>query len=686
MRIKKMKNLKLRTNMMLSIGTIAFLAFAVTIAFVSLKTGKAAEEEAMDKAREIANRYGNSVQAEIENGMDAVRVLARTFEGIKKSGVPADRTMMNAMIARVLQDNPDIIGISSCWEPNALDGRDNEFAGTPNHDNTGRYIPYLYREGSEIQTVALEAYDSAKWYSLPRDSGNETITDPFIYRLGNKDVLMTTLSAPIKINGNFAGIVSADIDLSLFYNMVSTVKVFKTGYISIISNDGTYVAHPEKARMGKPFLQKNDWARPYMGKIKSGKGFVTETFSKTMGDNLRICVPIHIGRTQTPFAVLVSIPHANVTASADKMMYTTILIGTLSLMVLLTVVFLITRSITTPLIKGVDFAQEMSKGDFTQKLDIEQENEIGILSKALNSMVSNVGNIFKEVKSSVELLHSSSTELSSVSRQIADSSKESSAKSNAANKAAMDMNENMHSVATASEQASSNLNMVAAAMEEMTSTINEIAKNTENARGITGNAVAQAESASGRVTELGDAAQTIGKITDVITDISEQTNLLALNATIEAARAGEAGKGFAVVAGEIKELARQTAGATNGINKEIENIRNAISMTVNEIKQILNVNNEVNDIVSSIATSVEEQSATTQEVTANISQASTGFDSVNDSVVQSAGVIKNISQDISEINQSSETLSNNSSQVMLNAEQLLELARQLNNTVKTFKV
>lgn len=686
MKIKKMKDLKLRTHMMLSIGIITFLAFAVTIAFVSFRTGKAAEDEAMDKAKEIANRYGNSVQAEIEIGMDTVRAIARAFEGIKKSGIVADRKMMDAIIAQVLQDNSDIIGMSSCWEPNALDGLDNEFAGTPNHDSTGRYIPYFYKDGSDIQSAALEVYDSEEWYTLPRDSGNETITDPFIYRIGSEDILMTTLSAPIKINGRFAGIVTADIDLSLFYNMVSRVKVFETGYISVISNAGTYVAHPEKERMGKPFLNFNDWARPYMDKIKSGKGFVTETRSKTSGDHLRICVPIQIGRTQTPFAVLVSIPHKKITASARKMIYTTILIGTLSLITLLTMVFFITRSITIPLIKGVDFAREMSKGDFTQKLEIDQENEIGILSNALNSMVSNVGNIFREVKGGVGMLHSSSTELSAVARQIADNSEESSVKSNKANKAAMEMNENMRSVATASEQATSNLNMVAAAMEEMTATINEIAKNTENARGITGNAVSQAESASRRVTELGEAARTIGKVTDVISDISDQTNLLALNATIEAARAGEAGKGFAVVAGEIKELASQTAGATNEINREIENIRKTISLTVDEIKQILNVNNDVNDIVSNIATSVEEQSATTQEVTANISQASIGFESVNDSVVQSATVIKDISQDISEINKASETMSNNSSQVMLNAGQLLELAKQLSHTVKIFKV
>ncbi|MCP4117759.1 MAG: methyl-accepting chemotaxis protein [Desulfobacteraceae bacterium] len=685
--IKMLNNLKLRTHMMISIGTIAFLAFAVTITFVSIRTGRMAEVEAMDKAREIANRYGNSVKAEIDEGMGAVRTLARAFEGIKKSGATPDRKVMNEIIAQVLSDNSGFIGMASCWEPDALDGRDSEFANTPNHDKTGRYIPYLYREGGGIKSMALEVYETEGWYTRARSTGDETITSPFVYRVGNKDVLMTTMSSPIRHNGRFAGIVTADIDLSGFNKVVSEIKVFETGYISIISNDGIYVSHPDAERIGKPFFSTNPWAQPFMGKIKSGKGFITESHSETSGEYVeRICVPIKVGRTTTPWAVLVSIPHDKITAEARSLMYMEIGIGALSLLALLVVIFIITRSITTPLIKGVGFAQRMSDGDFTHKLDIDQKDEIGVLARALNSMTSNIGAIFRDVKSGVETLHSSSTELSAISQQMAAGSEETSGKSGKVNNAALDMNANMNSVAAASEQAMTNLNLVAAATEEMSSTINEIAENTENARGITGNAVEQARSASGRVNELGEAAREIGKVTQVITDISEQTNLLALNATIEAARAGEAGKGFAVVAGEIKDLARQTAGATSEIKKEIENIRGTISVTVDEIKHILDVNNEVNDIVSNIATAVEEQSVTTKEVAENISQASMGFSDVNKNVIQSAAVTQDMTKDISEINQAAGEMSNSSSQVMLSAEQLMELARQLSETVKMFKV
>jgi methyl-accepting chemotaxis protein len=148
--------------------------------------------------------------------------------------------------------------------------------------------------------------------------------------------------------------------------------------------------------------------------------------------------------------------------------------------------------------------------------------------------------------------------------------------------------------------------MIASSAEQMASTINEIAENSERARGITSSAADQAKNSAERVSGLGTAAQKISKVTETITEISEQTNLLALNATIEAARAGEAGKGFAVVANEIKELARQTAEATQEIKKKIAGIQDSTSVAIADIDKIPTVINDVNQLVSSIATAVEE--------------------------------------------------------------------------------
>jgi methyl-accepting chemotaxis protein len=343
-------------------------------------------------------------------------------------------------------------------------------------------------------------------------------------------------------------------------------------------------------------------------------------------------------------------------------------------------------SVTRPIEKGVSFAEKIADGDLSQTLDIEQNDEIGIQAKAMNRIVVQLGHMFGDIASGVETLFSSSNSLSHIAQQMSLGANQTTDKSNMAASAAEEMSANMNSVAAAMEQASSNVGMVATAAEEMTSTVNEIAQNSEKARNITAEAVSKARSASERVSLLGKAAQDIGKVTEAITEISEQTNLLALNATIEAARAGEAGKGFAVVANEIKELARQTAEATQEIKGKIGGIQDATEGTVKEIGMISSVIDQVNEIVSTIATAVEEQSVTTKEIAGNVSQAAQGIQDVNEHVSQSSVVAGEISKDIAEVNQASVEISDSSSQVNLSAEELNRLADQLKGMVAKFKL
>ncbi len=350
------------------------------------------------------------------------------------------------------------------------------------------------------------------------------------------------------------------------------------------------------------------------------------------------------------------------------------------------IAFMIVKRITVPLADAVDFAKKMSEGDLTQTLDIDQKDEIGILAGALNEMGKNLRKMFEDISMGVDTLSSSSTELSAISMQMSAGFEQTSSKSGTVATAAEEMTTNMTSVSAAIEQASNNLSMVATASEEMTATIGEISQNSEKARGITGEAVVQAKSASDGVNKLGKAADEIGNVTETITEISEQTNLLALNATIEAARAGEAGKGFAVVANEIKDLAKQTATATIEIKEKIGSIQESTTGTVTEIEQISKVINDVNEIVSTIATAVEEQSVTSKEIAENVAQASQGIQEVTENVAQSSTVSGEISRDISEVNQASGEMSNSSSQVNMSAEELSKLSENLKGMVDRFEV
>jgi methyl-accepting chemotaxis protein len=351
-----------------------------------------------------------------------------------------------------------------------------------------------------------------------------------------------------------------------------------------------------------------------------------------------------------------------------------------------TLAFFIVRSITGPVGKASAMAATMAKGDFTAKIDINQKDEIGLMAASLNTMAGQLNTMIREIIDGVHRLTASSNDMAAVSRQLSANAKDTSDRAATVAAATEEMSTNIQSVSAAMEQSTSNVNMVASSTEEMTATVGEIAQSAEKARAISEGAVKQSRLATDKMTELGQSARKIGRVTETITEISEQTNLLALNATIEAARAGEAGKGFAVVANEIKELARQTAAATVDIKNQISEMQTTTATTVEDIEKISAVIGEINNVINGIATAVEEQSAASNEIAGNISQASQGIAEVNENVAQSTVVIADITRDIAGINQQSTQVGEGSGQVQQSAQGLAELAVQLEKLVQRFKV
>ena len=366
------------------------------------------------------------------------------------------------------------------------------------------------------------------------------------------------------------------------------------------------------------------------------------------------------------------------------------LIGVIVILFLLGagIITYISRKITVPIKHTVEMLKDIAQGegDLTKRLKVETKDEVGEMAEWFNKFIDTIQNIIKDVAQNANRVKDASGELSEISKQMTFGAEQTSEKANVVAAAGEEMSSNMSSVAAATEEASANVNMVASAAEQMIATINEIAQNSEKASSITSEAVAQTQNASNKVNELGSSADEIGKVVETITEISEQVNLLALNATIEAARAGEAGKGFAVVANEIKDLAKQTAEATQEIKGKIGGIQGSTDATVTEIGQILEVINDINDIVSTIATAVEEQSVTTKEIAENVVQASQGIQEVNENVAQSSSVAEDIAKDIADVNQASGKMSDSSSQVNLSAEALTRLSETLNEMVGKFKV
>ena len=275
-------------------------------------------------------------------------------------------------------------------------------------------------------------------------------------------------------------------------------------------------------------------------------------------------------------------------------------------------------------------AQAISTGDLGgTELAITSLDEIGDLTVAMNTMQSRLREMIVAVaQMSADVAHSSE-ELGAVSHQMGSNTEETSAQSGV--------------VAAAAAEVTQKLQSVAASTDEMTASIREIAKNANEAAKVVNSAVQAAEHTNATVIKLGASGAEIGQVIKVITSIAQQTNLLALNATIEAARAGEAGKGFAVVANEVKELAKETAKATEDISRKIEAIQGDTQGAVEAISQISQVISRVNDIANTIASAVEEQTSTTNEIARNVAEAARGGQQVADNITSVAAAAKNTS-------------------------------------------
>ncbi len=675
------------------------------------------ETRSLDGLKNLARNYAGKIAVDFVVALDAARTMADTFMVSKSTdngGLELGRNQINAILLKVLNDNPNFNGTYSCWEPNALDGMDANFRTGQDGNNkvTGRFTPYWNRdEHGNIAVQPLVEYDTMDrhpngvlkggWYIGPRENHKESVLDPFPYIVQGKQVWLTTISVPVMIDGKFYGVAGTDYNLDFVQKLAENVdkQLFDgQGEVIIISNVGLVVAHSEKPELiGKHFKEtiKGDWQK-YLTDIKDGK---SEAALNEEDKTFEVLAPIELGRTGTPWSIMIRIKQETVMADAIALDNEIASVGKTSAMMQIftglgisaVAIFLLwytAGGVSAPIRTTVNMLKDIAEGegDLTKRLEVKGEDEVGEMARWFNVFMDKLQHLIKQIVLDADSLNSSSTSLSSIAIEMTTAAESMSERSRTVAAGSEEMSMNMSSVASACEEAATNVNMVAASTEEMTITIRDIAQRSDESRTISGSAVKKGSDVSDKLGQLGAGAQEISKVTEVISEISEQINLLALNATIEAARAGEAGKGFAVVATEIKELAKQTAQATQMVRDQIGSIQESTTGTVAEVNDILNIIKDASDIVSSITNEMEGQAKVTQEIADNISQTSQGIQEVNLNVSQGSVVIGSITSEITEVNQSVQEVSSSITQVSKKAEELSQLSNKLQDIVGQFKV
>ena len=346
----------------------------------------------------------------------------------------------------------------------------------------------------------------------------------------------------------------------------------------------------------------------------------------------------------------------------------------------------LTRSITRPISECVSAMNRLAEGDLTSAIVINRSDELGILGKAINTSIGNLRQLIGSLSQSANELQSSAHKLTETAHTQAAAAEETTVQANTVAAAGEELSVNSKSMSASATQITQSTTTVAAAMEEMSSSIEKVARNCANESEIARKADTQARQTRELMGKLDDSARQIGKVVELINRIAEQTNLLALNATIEAASAGEAGRGFAVVANEVKELARQSAAATEDIRKQVSLIQDNTGASIKSLEEVGKIIEQVSQISSSIAAAVEEQSATTSEIVGTIHGVSTATNTLSQNVHQTAEGASEVARNIAGVSSAAAAGAKGATLISASASELNALSATLSQLVAKFKI
>jgi len=598
------KNLKIGSKLIVMLLSVNILALIVVLVVMFTRFSSMQTDTAYRYAGEMSMNYGNQIQAELEIAMDAARTMAQTFASLKSSGI-ADRRTLGVILEGVLKENPAFLGTYTCWEPNALDGRDGAYVNAPGHDRTGRFIPYYNRGSGRIVLESLVDYEVAgdgDYYQIPKKTLSEAIIDPYLYTIAGKETLITSLVVPIIVGGKFLGIAGIDIALSDIQNVVAKIKPYETGVAAVFSNNGTIVGHFDQSRLGK---QMRETERAMSGEhtdiladaIRKGERYNYTVYSAEMGTDIYIISsPFNVGNTKTPWSISVALPMDRVLEEVNRMKIFSFIMVIAAASFLIFIIILIARSISRPLESAVKHAEAMAELDLSKDVPDEflnRKDEIGILSNAFQVLSTTL-------RETVVGIIKTTQQVATATEQIGQD------------------NENLSQ--RTSEQASS-LEEIAATIEESNATTKQNSDNAIEASKLTNNTLKLAENGGVIVEEavksIGEINASSARIADIISMINEiafQTNLLALNAAVEAARAGDQGRGFAVVAGEVRNLAQRSGEAAKEIGvlikdsvDKIGNGTDLVNKSGEALREIIQAVKQVNNLVSEMAAASDEQ-------------------------------------------------------------------------------
>ncbi|RAI72297.1 chemotaxis protein [Pseudomonas fluorescens] len=635
------------------------------------------QAKAAEQAVRVQKTFGETltVVTALADQIQDMRILAA-----KRSLEPgALREALNQSLKTAFERNGKVLGIWLAFEPNGLDGKDSEFVSDAarQSNEVGRFATYWSRAGGESLNTIMVEEDMTKttlnlsgtpynvWYTCPRDSKRTCLLDPYADTVGGKEVLMTTISVPLLVDGKSIGVVGIDIALDalqaaavdsqreLFNNAGHMLIVSGTGVMAAYSVDATKVGKRIGDTLG---ADGND----ILQLLASGAPKILQ-----QGDLIRAVYPVSPIADAKAWAVVIDLPRQVLLADSVKLqavlddaqqsgtikaLSVAVIAGAIGLLLM----WLTASGVTRP----IDSVAQMLKaiasgdGDLTQRLHYSKQDELGELVSWFNRFLDKLQPTIAQIKQSITDARGTADQSSEIARQTSEGMQVQFREIDQVATASNEMSATAHDVANSASNAA---NAAKGADQSARDGMSIIERSTRDINQL-------ADEVSKAVTEVEALAvnsEQIGSVLEVIRSIAEQTNLLALNAAIEAARAGESGRGFAVVADEVRNLAKRTQDSVEEIRLVIERIQSGtrgvvatmhssqtqahsnagqIQQAVQALSKISDAVTVISDMNLQIASAAEQQSAVAEEVNRNVSAIRTVTETLTGQATESAQI------------------------------------------------
>lgn len=687
-----MNKKKLQTMILLPLAILLIVGIALQCVIISVMASRTAKDLSTTIAEESSARYASvfdTLSAEL------CAIAATTGTALKNIDSGEDsREQALLILSETLLSNEIMTGIWTCWEPDAFDARDGKYINTAYHDETGRFIPYVYKTGSaSTDIMPLPRYEDPEegdeYYLGAKKSHKTYVTKPYETDMGDEWILVITITVPIMDGDRFLGALGVDFSLQNLANELNKASIMGDGYLFSLSKDGYFSSHPDSDLTMTDY--KSIWMKNYQNEIESTLQRNTSfliTAESDKGEVILTGVPVSFGNSNVRMLVGSVVPMATVNSESDALSTFVVIAGVVLLLAACLLTWVILRRALRDLPKLSQAAQLLSEGDIAnvdcpEVADGRTKNEIVLLSRSFAQLVHTTGeqvetvqriaggdySFFVQPKSERDLLNVAlKTVLDSnneVFGQINTVAKQVSSAAEQAAAGAQDLAQG------SIEQAGSIQQLSASVAEVMSQTLSNTKKAQEalaivnEADMLMQNSVAYMDEMKQAMEGITEASHNIAKIIGVIDSIAFQTNILALNAAVEAARAGQYGKGFSVVAEEVRNLAGKSAEAA----KETETL---IQTSIELVSSGSEVVRKTGESVAKVAVSAQKTRQKIVEIDA--------------STRQQEDAIKQINAGVEQINQVVQANSATSEESAAISEEMSSQAAMLSDNISRFKL